>query len=262
MRLAAALAAFTVATSAGTVMAQSPNAGEPFDSALLDWHALRNGHEIAATRFGEIRIAYTGEGGERGGDIEVRFDGKLVAPPIPRRGNTYSVLKVSEVFEFGDRDVVLLYADGGGSGTPSPLLHLIVVRAGGAGPLLTNPEFRSADWTTRVATDGSRIFFDLGYERREAKTAVFDGDRIRIYRAARDPAPLSEDDCRFLYGWVNGPSCLLRQGLPNAALHRLADLEQRPGFHRELFERMCEEAGQRGVAPPHESFELTVCTLH
>jgi hypothetical protein len=124
-----------------------------------------------------------------------------------------------------------------------------------------DPAFRSSDWTQRVATDGQRLYFDLGYELRRRKTALLDGSGLHIYLTDSAPAPVPEATCRFLHSVVGSATCTLRQGLPNSVLRPLNALGHRPGFEREPFLQACELAGRLGEVPSYDAFEHDVCGI-
>jgi hypothetical protein len=255
-----AAAALLAGVGSMTGIAQDLGLGEQIPPGLA-WRDFGPDYtKNVQTRFGALEVIRLGPDDERASFVEFRLDGELIAAPIPRRDDFFLV-SFESVFPFRDRDVVLAEATSGGSGSPPPQLLLIQVNRNGTAELVIDPEFRSSDWTQRVATDGERMFFDLGYHEARRKSAVFADGRLEVFLDVATPTPLPESRCQWLHHVTGQSACTLRQGLPNSVLRTLRALEHRPGFTREPFIEACELAGQRGEAPPYEAFRLDVCEV-
>jgi hypothetical protein len=255
-----AAAAWLAGVGSMTAMAQDLGLGEQIPPGLA-WRDFGSEYtKSIETRFGVLTVVRLGPDDERATFVEFRLDGELIGAPIPRRDDFFLV-SFESVFPFRDQDVVLAEGTGGGSGSPPPQLLLIQVNRNGTAELVIEPEFRSSDWTQRVATDGERMFFDLGYHEAQRKSAVFADSLLEVFLDSASPTPLPEARCQWLHHVTGQSACTLRQGLPNSVLRTLRALEHRPGFTREPFIEACELAGQRGEAPPYEAFRLDVCEV-
>ncbi|HEY0466968.1 MAG TPA: hypothetical protein VGC79_22350 [Polyangiaceae bacterium] len=249
----------------GPAVSLSQDRVEPEGPFPGDWPGELNWHEIAGfertvvTRFGEVAVSYVGEELEgRNPKVEIRFNGDLVKPPMSRSGD-FGIVAIREVFMLADHVVVLLAATAGGSGSPPPLLLLLTVDAQGESDLVIDPQFRSMDWTERVASSGVRLYFNLGYQDGKRKTAVYEDNRIEVSFADAEPVPLPGDTCRRLYESVSNGLCALGQPFSQAVVRSLRALDNRPGFESQRIVRACEIAKEVGEAPPYPTFQSDVC---
>jgi hypothetical protein len=243
---------------------------EPLDYC---WRSGRLCREVE-TRFGLVSINYDTRDGDFDGNVEVRLNGSVVFRQ-PRSSSDYGLMSLKQVFALGTADVAILGATSGGSGSPPELLHVLVVAAAKEPMVLVKPDFRSVDGTELVATDGSRLFFDLGYQAHLRKTATFDGSDLELHYAAAVPTPLPERHCENLYDVV-AKSCtwaknagyppgtvreLARSGnFSTATMHLLNTVRQHPGFQPDEYSRACMTAAETGDAPGYEDFKSNVCT--
>lgn len=227
----------------------------------LEWHAIGGFERTVATRFGEVAVSYVGEELEGSNPmVEIRLDGELVQPAVPRSGD-YGIVTIREAFMLADHDVVLLAATAGGSGSPPPLLLLLTVDARGRSNVIIDPQFRSMDWTAHVASRGARLYFNLGYQDDKRKTAVYEDGRLEVSFNDEEPSPLPDDTCKRLYETVSNGSCALGQSFSQAVVRTLRALDNRPGFESRRVVHACEIAKQDGAAPPYSIFRHDVCGI-
>ena len=191
-------------------------------------------------------------------------------PPLPRRGELFLV-SLRSVVELGERDVVVATATTGGSGATEGLL-LVALRRDGTADVATDPRFRSQDSTELVATDGERLYVDLGYDAGRRKTATFAAGGITLAYTESTPQPIPQDRCRRLFEVMTG-ACLHpeqhpRWGAPGELIHGpfngatagfLLGLANHPGFQREEFLRQCAAAPRLERAPTYEAFASAIC---
>ena len=226
----------------------------------LEWHGIEGSARAIPTRFGRIDVAYEGDGLEGSvNTVRITLDGDLVVAPISR-GADFGFVSIKEVFQLEDDDVVLIGATAGGSGSPPQQLVLLSLARDHAPHFLLDPELRSVDGTERVASDGERIYFDLGYDRERRKTASFEEDRIQVRYAAGRASPISERTCRELADAID-ESCVSGQPLSQAVVRWLDRLDHRPGFEGRRVRSACESMNRTGEPQAYALFRTEACQL-
>jgi len=224
----------------------------------LEWHDIRGNQREIETRFGRVDIAYEGNQIEGAVNlVRISLDGKLVGEPIPR-WDDFGIVLVREVFELESGDAVLIGATAGGSGSPPEQLVMLSLSADREPRLFIDPELRSVDGTERIASDDKRIYFDLGYDTEQRKTATFGNGRVEVMHAAARAIPLSEGTCRYLIDAVNS-ICALDQPLPQMVIRSLNRLDQRPGFERDRVLSLCDSVRRTRTPQDYEPFRAAVC---
>ena len=171
--------------------------------------------------------------------------------------------------------VVVLGANAGGSASPPERLHLVVLDPDGESRIEMDPAFRSTDGTERVASDGTRLWFDLGYDDHSRKIGVFDGESLRIEYRDVGLTPVARDSCEAAHATLF--DCIQRGrgkdystyslseflrvpgSLSTASRGPLLRLSNHPGFDGEAYMSICSLAASTGVDPGYDTFESLVC---
>jgi hypothetical protein len=257
------------------------NAGNDVDAGILpadlDWQPINGSERQIATRFGLLTVdrgeqcAGTREPAPQ---LEIRFEGALVQA-LPCLDGDYYIASFRNAFALGPVDIVILGATGGGSGSPPQRLHLVIVDPASGPRLETDPDFRSVDWTENVASDGNRLWFDLGYDEGNRKTAVFAAGGLRIDRTPAAPTPLSDEICRSVRGALQ--DCRARangRDLAGYSISRLIDdyrllstasrnvlraVSHHPGFSGDEFVLACGLMSEAPAVAAYDQFAEAVC---
>jgi hypothetical protein len=277
------LFATSLALAATTASAQSetpdslPGVADLFPDAL-NWQQIEAKDKTADTRYGTLSLA-TGEQCPQTREpiryLDIRLNDRSIGVLGCTPGGDHYLNFFGNRFELGGTDVIVLSSDAGGSGSLPPRLQLIVLPPDAAPRIEADPEFRSTDGTRNVAAFGSSLLFDLGYVDGNRKTAVFDGETLRIEQSAVKPEPLADAHCASIYNIVN--ACIARgrgndedfSGYsPGDFLRLLSRAEARPiekllndpGFAQAEFMGVCATAARTGMAPDYGTFTALVCT--
>lgn len=260
---------------------------EPAEAAVLatlfppqlEWRPVAGNTTALATRFGTLTVAQ-GERCPGTGEpiffVEIRLDGERIdALGCTPEGDYYLVF-FKNAFVLGATDVVVLGAGAGGSGSPPERLHLIVLDRNRTLRIEQDPTFRSVDGTARVAVDGTRLWFDLGYAGHARRTAAFDGATLSVVHRSIAPAPVAARRCesgyralsdcmqrgrsRGLAGYSFAQFLYASSTLSTASRGSLRALGHHPGFSGDAFMEACRVAAERGELPDYASFAAGVCT--
>jgi hypothetical protein len=255
----------------------APDAAVPIDAAFpagLEWQALSGDGRSVETRLGTLTLERGPQCAETREPINA-LDLKLAGNTFATIGCTldgdYYIIHFRNRFEHGDTDLVLFSADAGGSGSPPPRLHLIVLSPGTEPRVLMDPEFRSSDWTQRVASDGRELWLDLGFRDGSLKRAHFDGETFTI-----DYVPVPQARCENAYQTLadcqsrgrgedfSGLTLIdmlrTRESMSLASIRALRNVSQHPGFDGDAYVRTCAALIETGAMPEFTAFETAVCS--
>jgi len=178
------VALFCVPVVAQPLIQESEQAISAVFPAALEWQRIEGAAKSIETRSGRLSIHSSTERcpGTREPILytEIRMDDNLLERMGCTSNGDYYLVFFKNVFDLQAMTVVILGANAGGSASPPERLHLVVLDPHGQGRIEMDPTFRSIDGTQRVASDGTRLWFDLGYVDGKRKVGVFDGESFRI----------------------------------------------------------------------------------
>jgi len=276
------LIALTLAVTAPSLHAQDVSAPllrvADLFPATLDWQPIEGGGRSLETRYGTLS---TGPGkrcvptGEPITYVEVLLNERPIGTLGCTPSGDYYLNFFRNRIELGGTDVVILSSDAGGSGSPPPRLHLILIRPDAPPRIEADPSFRSIDGTQQFAYKGTELWFDLGYVDGRRRFGVFDGGSLRISEQAVVPEPLQAEICERTHASLN--ACV-SQGrmvdrdyteyslarflgeISRAAARPIEELMHNPGFNQEAYMRVCASSAKTGVVPDYTIFAASVCT--
>jgi hypothetical protein len=181
----------SVSAPAQPQIRDSEDASAAIFPATLDWQRIEGSAKAIETRSGRLTIGPSTEKCRGSAEpifyTEIRVEDDLLEKLGCTPNGDYYLVFFKNAFELREVHTVILGADAGGSGSPPQRLHLVVLTLSGEAHIEMDPEFRSIDGTERVASDGMRLWFDLGNVGQKRKLAIFDGETLRI--EYRDMAP-------------------------------------------------------------------------
>lgn len=195
--------------------------------------------EVVSTRYGPVRLfADARDGSGEGG--EAVFGAQRIK--LPGYG-----LSLEASFQMPEADLLVLTSGSGARGMP-PAYFLIQVTAQGMAELSAGKDFSTADHTFRMERTGIGLVFDLGFENKRKKKAVYrDGVLTVEFAPSRPDEPLKRETCADLLNTV--VQCLGKEECAGDSLDLFAmgtqrmlfALDNTPGFSSDTFFKVCRE---------------------
>jgi len=198
----------------------------------------------APTRFGIVNIVQGCESDNLCFKAYAQFGGKTVEVGA---SSDQIYVTVPAIFQVHDGDLVILDIPAGGRRVPDQLVS-ILIRDSTSLDVISNEEFYSAeDEPIRVEIANDRLTFDLGYEQKKHKIAVYDHGAFLLTRETATQTSLPKSDCAFVLAAVH--QCLsydkctseaIADRISMATLGMINSLANRPGFQSDAFDRECQ----------------------
>jgi hypothetical protein len=158
-------------------------------------------------------------------------------------------VNILAIFPTSDGDLVILDIPAGRA-LPYCCLAALLVRNATDLEVISNAAFYSADFTPfRVESGDGSLIFDLGFENKKHKTAIYDHGKLTVtFASSEQKATLSKSDCAYVLEAVKDcisvKECSTKEAvsdsLPLSVQRNLAALENKPGFHTEEFSGQCQ----------------------
>jgi|SRR6516165_6354143 len=158
-------------------------------------------------------------------------------------------INVLAIFPTSDGDLIIL-AIPPTRAIPNDFLIALLARNSNSLDVISNDDFFSADWSPfRMESEDGRFTFDLGFQDKKHKTAIYDQGKLTITFSGSEQMTLPKSDCAFLLNSVK--DCLSLKDCSNEAIsdnflyprpfaQHLAALENKPGFHTEDLSNQCQ----------------------
>lgn len=232
-------------------------------SASLTWEAASDPKDELNTRFGKLSLKGSNEGLSK---HIVLLDGK----PL-HEADEYSYSHVYKVFQRSDSDVVLIGNNCGGSGCPSDILILAILKKGTEPKLIEDPFLDSYPGEIKFNQTGDVITFRLGYAEKKLKLAVLNAENtLTTHLEEQPPKALSEEDCKWLYEDVLEACVRAREEDTNCTnpvstflgvyMRSVAAISDYPGYNSDGFDAQCRQVCKTGKSPDYASFGVAACS--
>src|SRR5919201_2784854 len=163
---------------------------------------------------------------------------------IASTGQIYASLEGK--FKVKEGDLVVISSPSGARGSPPRHYYVLLVGQDGMTDL-TSPDFRTSDGTFKVTRRDDEVHFDLGFQSRKKKSAIYRNGAVTIdIRAPGPEATLPKNECAAILNMVATcvrlPECTEGRIFDNFAVagQRSFDrLEEMPVFTSRNFYSVC-----------------------
>jgi hypothetical protein len=191
------------------------------------------------TRFGTVSFVRNSEDCCTG---YIRFRSQRIE--ILSAGDLFATLH--GVYQMKEGDVLVVSRPAGGSGAPWPIYYVLLVDENGIADI-TDGSFQSADWTFQAVQKGNEIHFDLGFDKKLRKKAIYrDGilyvgfDLFRI--ESKTPKRHCDKVLDMLIHCKKISDCSdkgISDAIPMAHVRTIGMLENVPVFDNDNFYKVC-----------------------
>jgi hypothetical protein len=148
--------------------------------SLLDPYIEQKEFDIV-TRFGKVIVTKT-----------LLTNSECCTGHITYRDQAITMSATDEVYatleglyQVKEGDLIIISSPSGVRGMP-PNYYIVLVDQRHL-LNLSSPDFSTSDWTFKVSRKGDRVFFDLGYEERHRKTALYENGALKVNLPATGP---------------------------------------------------------------------------
>jgi hypothetical protein len=229
---------FTPSGPADPSFVRVPATGSEKDILTASPFISSNTLAEAPTRFGTVALVKDCDKSRFCSQASATLGSKTII--VANSPNEISV-DVVGIFPTSDGDLVILEIPGGRAG----LDRLVALLVQNATDLAVISEFYSADHTPfHVERQDDSLIFDLGFENKKRKMAIYDHGKLTITFAGTEQVTLSKSDCEYLLNTVK--DCLSLKDCGNvdanfsmSVQRNLAALDNKPGFHTDDFYGRC-----------------------
>ena len=164
------------------ILLQQSKSIEPAEPELTDIKASKN----LPTKYGMVTIKNIIED-----KIGLFVDGKLIF----EREYGHLGVQNDAIYHLSDSDVVIIYSDEGGSGTP-PYNAIFILKAGSSPNL--SEWFQSAIEFNPVQ-EGNKITIDLGMSKSNHNILIYQNGQISTQKLTDKGGMVDDDTCNYLY---------------------------------------------------------------
>jgi hypothetical protein len=199
----------------------------------------------APTRFGIVNIVSGCESGNFCPKAYAKFGGKTVEVGA---STSQIYVTVLGTFQVPDGDLVILDIPVGARHVPD-LLVALLVRDSTNLEIISNEDFYDAEVRApRVEIDGDRLTFDLDYQDKKRKTAIYAHGAFSIIYATEMQTSLPKPDCASVLNAAH--ECLsfdkctseaIGEHTPMVTVSLINSLANRPGFQSDAFDEECQK---------------------
>ena len=222
--------------------------------------------EELATKFGALISAF--DRVPYGLEFYIFLDGKLIQNGASEIYGAYYI---------GEQPWVLIGANPGGH-NPNDLSFLKIHEDRSASEVTFEKPgiFVSYDQELDVKTEEKRLIVDLGLEDKKQKLAILENEKISVVYQELEYKPLSENECRKLYGFAEY-HCSKKTWKLEVYCEEFAstldkfigtypvtgqwvqEIKNQPGFNNEGFYQQCMSAYHAGNISAYDIFSKVVC---